>query len=199
MGENKDLNERMEDSDSQGFISKFARGIRRAANSGIGKATGWLMLAGTVYGISNKIDYNPNQGFRYEHVGEAVADGMESVVTMYEWDGVCTKKDNYRLKIPSGRDKCYALEKDDFLKKYNSNNSFRELFKNVGLNDIFDYLCNNRTDSITSVRITESSLDIGIETDKSNYSDMIVNGKQRYFVTKSIKNSLFKALKPYFE
>ena len=142
-------------------------------------------VVGALYGI-----------LRARDVG---ADGNPSVIDMYNWNAVCTRKEHYKEKIPSSTKRSYGLEKDEFIKIYNSNKELRDIFNQIGLKDVLDQLTSRRDDSIASIRITNTSIDVGIETTNPDYSNMIVKGVARYFVSASIDESTSKRLIPYFK
>lgn len=121
------------------------------------------------------------------------------IVDMYDWDGVCRKKSEYYSKVPSGNRHCWFISGQKFKDLMNHNEDVYDTLKDNKLLNVMEEIYTNKTDILTHVTITDKYFILEIKSNIPNYSDMIVDGKPKYFVFEKIGEKDIDKLHPYFK
>lgn len=129
----------------------------------------------------------------------AYGGGAETpIVDMYDWDGVCRKKSEYFSKVPSADTHCWFISGEAFKDLMNKNEDVYNTLNDNNLLSVIDEIDTNNTDTLAHVTITDKYFVLEIKSNIPNYSDMIVDGKPKYFVWENLGKDISR-IKPYFE
>jgi len=122
-----------------------------------------------------------------------------SIVEMYDWDGVCTKKSEYNSNIPSSNRLCWSANGENFLDAINNDEAVYRVMQKHDLLEPLKEIQESETNYLDSVRITNNYIDLVIHSTIDNHSDMNIKGDSRYFVSERLGTDDIDTLRPYFQ